>query len=159
MKRRNFISQSGMVGAVAALAPVTGLHAQTRGGPVRADLIINNARIYTMDENLPMAEAVTIMGERILAVGSNAELSALQGSLTTVIDATGCTVTPGFIDAHSHPDGSNEVAGADVNLRSIHEIKAVMHTEAGRTPPGQWVIGNKYDDTKLSEERPARSSH
>jgi predicted amidohydrolase YtcJ len=154
MKRRNFISQSGMVGAVAALAPVTGLHAQTRGGPVRADLIINNARIYTMDENLPMAEAVAIMGERILAVGSNAELSALQGSLTTVIDATGCTVTPGFIDAHSHPDGSNEVTGADVNLRSIREIKAVMHTEAGRTPPGQWVIGNKYDDTKLSEERP-----
>ncbi|HEY5775771.1 MAG TPA: amidohydrolase [Xanthomonadales bacterium] len=154
MKRRNFISQSGLLGAVAAVAPVTSLNAQTRGGPVHAGLIINNARIYTMDENLPMAEAVAIMGDRILAVGSNAELSALRGPLTRVIDATGSTVTPGFIDAHSHPDGSNEVTGADVNLRSIREIKAVMHAEAGRTPPGQWVIGNKYDDTKLSEERP-----
>ncbi|MGA9573220.1 MAG: amidohydrolase family protein, partial [Lysobacterales bacterium] len=154
MKRRNFISQSSLFGAVAALAPVAGLHAQTGGGPARADLIISNARIYTMDENLPMAEAVAIMGDRILAVGSNGDMKSLRGPLTRIIDASGSTVTPGFIDAHSHPDGSNEVTGADVNLRSIREIKEVMHAEAGKTPPDQWVIGNKYDDTKLSEERP-----
>ena len=154
MKRRNFISQSGLLGAVAAFAPVAGLRAQTSGGSSRAGLIISNARVYTMDENLPAAEAVAIMGDRILAVGSNAEVLALKGPQTRVIDAGGCTVTPGFIDAHSHPDGANEITGADVNLRSIGEIKAAMHAEAGRTPPGQWVIGNKYDDTKLAEERP-----
>lgn len=154
MKRRNFISQSSLIGATAALIPVTNLRAQTSSGPVRADVIIKNARVYTMDKTRPMAESVAIMGDRILAVGSNSEISALQSPDTRVIDAANATVTPGFIDAHSHPDGANEITGADVNLRSIKEIKAVMHAEAGKTPPGQWVIGNKYDDTKLSEERP-----
>jgi predicted amidohydrolase YtcJ len=46
------------------------------------------------------------------------------------------------------------VTGADVNLRSIAEIKTAMRAQAGVTPPGLWVIGNKYDDTKLSEGRP-----
>jgi len=153
MKRRNFISQSSLAGAVAALTPVSALQARTGGG-ARADLIISNGRVYTMDDNLPIAESVAVLGDRIIAVGSNDEISPLQGPQTRVIDATGCTVTPGFIDAHSHPDGSNEVTGADVNLRSIREIQSVMHAEAGKTPPGQWVIGNKYDDTKLAEERP-----
>lgn len=153
MKRRKFISHSSLAGAVAALAPVTALHAGA-GAVARADLIISNGRVYTMDENLPMAESVAVLGDRIIAAGSNDEMKSLQGPRTRVIDAAGCTVTPGFIDAHSHPDGSNEVTGADVNLRSIAEIKAAMHAEAGRTPPGQWVIGNKYDDTKLAEERP-----
>jgi predicted amidohydrolase YtcJ len=154
MKRRNFIAQSSLLGAAATLIPVTDLHAQAGSGAVRADVIIKNARVYTMDEAQPRAEAVAIMGDRILAVGSNSDIDTLQGPATRVIDAGNATVTPGFIDAHSHPDGSNEVTGADVNLRSIKEIKAVMHAEAGKTPPGQWVIGNKYDDTKLSEERP-----
>lgn len=154
MKRRNFISQSGLLGTVAALAPLSALQAQNGGGPAQADLIISNGRIHTMDENLPLAEAVAIMGDRILAVGPSADLIALKGPRTRVIDATGYTVTPGFIDAHSHPDGANEVTGADVNLRSISEIKTAMHAEAGKTPSGQWVIGNKYDDTKLAEERP-----
>ena len=153
MKRRKFISHSSLAGAVAALAPVSALQAKPGSG-ARADLIINNARVYTMDENLPMAESVAVLGDRIIAVGSNDEIKSLQGAHTRVIDAAGCTVTPGFIDAHSHPDGANEVTGADVNLRSIAEIKAAMRAEAGKTPPGQWVIGNKYDDTKLSEERP-----
>ncbi len=154
MKRRNFISQSGLVGAVAALTPIGNLQAQSGNGPGRADLIIKNARVYTMDDTQPMAESVAILGDRIFAVGSNSDIGALQGPATRVIDAGNATLTPGFIDAHSHPDGANEITGADVNLRSIAEIKAAMHTEAGKTPPGQWVIGNKYDDTKLSEERP-----
>jgi predicted amidohydrolase YtcJ len=154
MKRRNFITQTGLFGTAAALSPLSSLQAQTGSGPVRADLLIKSARVYTMDGSRPVAEAVAIMGDRILAVGSNNELKSLESPATAVIDGTGTTVTPGFIDAHSHPDGSNEVTGADVNLRSIAEIKVTMHAEAARTPPGQWVIGNKYDDTKLSEERP-----
>jgi predicted amidohydrolase YtcJ len=154
MKRRNFISRSSMAAATTVFLPATNLRAQASSGPVHADVIIKNARVYTMDDSRPLAQAVAIMGDRILAVGSDIEISMLQGLDTRVIDAENATVTPGFIDAHSHPDGSNEVTGADVNLRSIKEIKEVMHAEAGKTPPGLWVIGNKYDDTKLSEERP-----
>jgi predicted amidohydrolase YtcJ len=154
MKRRKFISQSGLLGAAATLSPVACLQAQSGTGPVFADLIIKSARIYTMDGTRPLAEAVAVSGDRILAVGSNQDLQSLEGPGTRIIDGRKTTVTPGFIDAHSHPDGANEITGADVNLRSIQQIKDAMHAEAAKTPPGQWVIGNKYDDTKLSEERP-----
>ncbi len=62
MKRRNFISRSGLLGTAAALAPIGTLQAHNHAGPVQADLIIKNARIYTMDETRPLAEAVAIRG-------------------------------------------------------------------------------------------------
>lgn len=154
MKRRNFIRQSSLLGGAAAFTPVAALQARPNTGPVHADQVIKNARIYTMDGNLPLAESVAVTGNRILAVGSNDELEPLVGPNTKIIDGTGTTVTPGFIDSHSHPDGSNEVTGADVNLRSIGEIKQAMAKQAVGTPPGEWVIGNKYDDTKLKDGRP-----
>ncbi|MCG6885668.1 MAG: amidohydrolase [Proteobacteria bacterium] len=154
MKRRKFITGSSLAGAGAALSPAVLLHAAENSGPVQADLMIKSARVYTMDGTRPLAEAIAVMGNRIIAVGSNEDLKSLAGPNTRVIDGAGTTVTPGFIDAHSHPDGSNEVTGADVNLRSIAEIQIAMRAQAEVTPPGQWVIGNKYDDTKLSEGRP-----
>ncbi len=152
MKRRKFITQSGLIGAAAALSPMA--NAQSINGSVHADLLIKSARVYTMEGTQPLVESVAILGDRFLAAGSNTDLKPLEGPNTTVIDGTGTTVTPGFIDAHSHPDGSDEVTGADVNLRSISAIKNAMHAQAAMTAPGQWVIGNKYDDTKLSDERP-----
>lgn len=152
MRRRRFITQSGLLGTAAALSPLA--NAQSAGAVVKADLLIKSARVYTMDGTQPLVESVAILGDRFLAAGSNTDLKSLEGPGTTVLDGTGMTVTPGFIDAHSHPDGHNEVTGADVNLRSIAEIRDAMHAQAARTEPGQWVIGNKYDDTKLSEGRP-----
>ncbi|NBZ89379.1 amidohydrolase family protein [Stagnihabitans tardus] len=66
------------------------------------DLIITNARILTMEPDLPRAEALAIAGERLLAVGGVAEVQALAGAQTRVIDARGATVLPGFIEAHMH---------------------------------------------------------
>lgn len=154
MKRRGFIAGSSLAGAGAVLSPGALLQAANGAAPVQADLLIKSARIYTMDGTRPLAEAVAVMGNRIIAVGSNDELRPLAGPGTVEIDGAGTTVTPGFIDAHSHPDGAKEVTGADVNLRSITEIQAAMKAQAAVTPPGQWVIGNKYDDTKLIEARP-----
>jgi predicted amidohydrolase YtcJ len=154
MKRRKFITGSSLAGAGVALSPVSLLQAANGTGPVQADLLIKSARVYTIDGTRPLAEAVAVLGNRIIAVGSNEDLKSLAGPGTRVIDGAGTTVTPGFIDAHSHPDGAHEVTGADVNLRSIAEIQAAMHAQAAMTPPGQWVIGNKYDDTKLNEGRP-----
>ena len=154
MKRRLFIAHASLLGTGTALLPASVLQASDTAGPVRADLVIRNARIYTMDINQSRAEAIAIRGNRILALGSNAELASLEYSGTRIIDAVGATMTPGFIDAHSHPDGSNEVTGADVNLDSIAAIQQAMRQQAAETPAGQWVIGNKYDDTKMSDERP-----
>jgi predicted amidohydrolase YtcJ len=154
MKRRHFITHAGLVGTGTAMLPAAMLHAADSAGPLRVDLLIRNAHIYTMDGHRPRAEAIAIMGNRILAVGSNEDLNFLERPGTRLIDAAGATITPGFIDAHSHPDGANEVTGADVNLGSIAEIKQAMRLQAAQTPPGQWVVGNKYDDTKMSDERP-----
>lgn len=154
MKRRRFLGGASLAGAGAVISPSVFLHAAAKAGPVKADLLIKSARVYTMVGSRPLAEAVAVLGNRIIAVGSNDELVSLAGPDTRVIDGSGTTVTPGFIDAHSHPDGARDVTGADVNLRSISQIQDAMHAQAAVTPPGQWVIGNKYDDTKLEEGRP-----
>ena len=64
------------------------------------------------------------------------------------------TIIPGFIDAHTHPEGVEELTGVNVDLRRIEEIKAALRKKAATTPPGYWVAGYKYDDTKLEEGRP-----
>ncbi|MBC7260951.1 MAG: amidohydrolase family protein, partial [Chloroflexi bacterium] len=69
---------------------------------VEADLILCNGRVYTMDEEVPLAEAVAVRDGRILAVGDNATIRALAGAETEVLDAAGRTVLPGFTDAHIH---------------------------------------------------------
>jgi predicted amidohydrolase YtcJ len=153
MKRRQFVAGSAIAGA--AFVPAAGSVFASEAKLIKADQVFINARIYTMDANFPRAEAIALAGNRILALGSYDELEALVGPGTVVNDLGGAVMFPGFIDAHSHPDGADEVTGADVNLRSVAAIQEAMRAQAGKTPPGQWVIGYKYDDTKLAEERPA----
>lgn len=66
------------------------------------DIIFYNGDVITMDDNQPRAQAIAIAGERILAVGTNEEIVALNGLTTQVVDLQGKTVTPGFIDSHQH---------------------------------------------------------
>src|SRR5689334_3908700 len=67
-----------------------------------ADLIITNGKIYTVDKAHPTAEAVAILGARIVAVGASADVDAWRGPNTKVIDAHGRLVLPGFNDSHVH---------------------------------------------------------
>lgn len=144
-------------GAVAGL----GLSNCSTGAPNRSetiepDQILLNGQIYTMDPDQPLVEAFAVKNGRFIAVGTNDDIGNLNHSRCELIDAKGMTVTPGFIDAHSHPSayGVAELVHVDVNLPSIEEIKQVLRERASRTPPGEWVIGFKYDDTKLREGRP-----
>ena len=63
-------------------------------------------------------------------------------------------MTPGFIDAHSHPMMANEAVSVDVNFRKIDEVQNAIVSQAARTPPGEWVLAHMYDDTKFDEGRP-----
>jgi hypothetical protein len=153
MKRRQFVGSSALAGA--AFLPAAGNALAASDSAVKADHVIINARIYSMDPALPQAEAIALRGNRILALGSNEDMLSLRSANTEISDVGGAVIFPGFIDAHSHPDGADEVTGADVNRRSVAEIQTAMRAQAGKTPPGQWVVGYKYDDTKLAEERPA----
>lgn len=119
----------------------------------KADIVVRCDTLYTMDPDYPDASAFAVRGNRILAVGAAADIQALAGPATEVIDARGLTVTPGFIDAHSHPLGANEVISANVDVRSIADIQGALRKRAVATPAGQWVLGHMYDDTKLAEGR------
>ena len=66
------------------------------------DLILHNARVLTMDNDAPRAEAVAVAGNRILAVGSDADMLVLAGPVTRIVDAQGGTLLPGFVESHLH---------------------------------------------------------
>jgi predicted amidohydrolase YtcJ len=121
----------------------------------RPNLILRNGRILTVDAARPRAESIAIAGERILAIGSDAEVAALADRSTTVVDLGGKTVTPGFIDGHCHPavSGRMHLRMIDCDLRSIKAIQDAVRERAAKTPPGEWVTGFKYDDTKTAERR------
>ncbi len=142
LNRRKFV---GLLGPLAASALI-------KTGP---DQIIHNANIITVDPNQPRAQAVAIFGDRILSVGSNEDVLKLATSFTSKIDMGGRTITPGFIDAHSHPasSGRRHLIDIDCSLGSIAEIQAEVAQLAITTPPGEWIFGFKYDDTKTSEGR------
>ncbi len=124
-------------------------------GRVRPDVVLHNGDFLTMEPPSPSAQAVAIANGRFLAVGSNDEILALADGRTRKIDLEGNTVVPGFIDAHSHPAiaGVNHLRSVDCDLRSIAAIQQALRKGAKNTPPGEWILGFKYDDTKTAERR------
>jgi predicted amidohydrolase YtcJ len=141
-------SRRGFLAGMSALA----MRAAQRTEP---DLILYNANVLTIDAAQPRAQAVAIAGERFLAVGSNEDVRNLAKAGTRQLDIGGMTVVPGFIDAHTHPSyaGIRHLRWVDCDLRSIVEIQNAIRARAAKTPPGDWVIGFKYDDTKTKEGR------
>lgn len=158
LSRRKFIGSSSALAAAGLGLPGQSVLAQ-RPADLRGaapDYVVINARVFTSDPETPGAEAFAVKGDRFLAVGSSADIRDLAGSSTEIVDAEGMFVTPGFIDAHSHPAGAgvNELVQVNADLRSASAIAAALQERAGSTPAGQWVQAFKYDDTKLSEGRP-----
>ncbi len=119
----------------------------------QADMLVVG-KILTMNSYTPVAEAMAIKDDRILAVGDLEEVLPFVGASTERIDASNHTITPGFIDAHSHPLFVEEAVGVNVNLPSIEDVKMVLARKAAQTPSGQWIRGVMYDDTKFTDERP-----
>ncbi len=146
-RRRLLAGLSSGVG----LLPFSGAFASALGN---ADLVVKGATFHTVDPAYQNVAALAVRGDRIVAVGSVSEVEGLIGPATRVIDGRGLTVTPGFIDAHSHPVLFNEAVSVDVNVRSITEVQTLIAGQADRTPPGRWVQAHMYDDTKFEEGRP-----
>ncbi len=150
--RREFVESSAALAAALGLPELPWPNQpppQGQRADGKADLIVMNGRIYTMDGAQPRAEAFAVKNGRFMAVGSSSDIRNLAAAGTQVIDATGMTVTPGFIDAHCHPSGVAELTGVNVNLNTVEEVKAALRKKAATTPAGYWVSGYMYDDTKL----------
>jgi len=165
--RREFINRTGA--ALAALAGAPGLAiartapaaAQPAGGAgPEPDLVVVNAKVYTMDPRAPRAEAFLVSRGRFAAVGSTSDITGLAGRNAETFDARGMTVVPGFIDCHNHAGGEvllNEVLVGnpfEVEFVSIRSIIGKLRERAQQTPAGMWVEGYFFDDTKLSDKRP-----
>ena len=146
---------AGLVSSGTAPSTVAGASKVERRAP---DVILRTGNVYTSDTALPKAEAFAITDGRFVAVGSSADVMNLKGLATQVIDAGGRTVFPGFTDAHSHPawGGVSEITSVNCDQPSIVDIQRVIRERAAKTPPGQWVMGFKYDDTKVREKRRLR---
>jgi hypothetical protein len=132
---------------------VFGILAVAQAKP-KADLIITNARIWTVDPNQPRAEAVAILGERIVAVGSAGEIDPWRGESTRVIDAHGHLLLPGFNDAHVHFT-SGGLSLDELNLRdsaSAAEFARRIAERAAIVPPEEWIIGGGWDDQVWARE-------
>jgi predicted amidohydrolase YtcJ len=117
-----------------------------------ADLIITNANVWTVDSKLPKAQAVAIIGDRIVAVGSQADVQGWRGASTRVIDAAGKLVLPGFNDAHVHfVSGGQQLDAVDLNdSTSAEEFVKRVAQQASKTPNKQWITGGDWDETKWS---------
>jgi predicted amidohydrolase YtcJ len=115
-----------------------------------ADLIIRNAKVWTVDKSHPTAQAVAVLGDRIVAVGSNDDVEAWRGANTRVIDASGKLLLPGFNDAHVHfVDGGMALDSVQLNgVTSAAEFARRIAERAKTTPKGEWVQGGDWDETK-----------
>ncbi|HUL35488.1 MAG TPA: amidohydrolase family protein [Candidatus Eisenbacteria bacterium] len=115
-----------------------------------AELIITHAKVWTVDPARRQAEAVAVIGERIVGVGSDAEIEAWRGPHTHVIDAGGKLVLPGFNDAHVHfISGGMQLEAVQLkDATSPQEFARLIGEKARSTPKGQWIQGGNWDETK-----------
>ncbi len=137
MKR--LVLSFGLVAIAAAMASAQ--------EPASADLVILHGRIWTVDRAHPQAEAVAIHGSRIIAVGSDAEISKWIGPATKTIDAHAKSVLPGFIDAHVHfSSGGGEISSVQLRDAATPEEFARRIGEHARNhPKSEWILGGTWD--------------
>ena len=116
----------------------------------KADTVIKNANIITIDTGRPRAQALAMSHGRLAGVGSNEDIEGLIGPDTKVLDVGGKTVLPGFIDAHIHvlSSGVKHVMSADCDVPTLKQVQAGLKERADKAPAGSWVQGFKFDDTK-----------
>ncbi|HEY7099530.1 MAG TPA: amidohydrolase [Terriglobales bacterium] len=140
MKRKTLL-------VVCCLISLAATFAQARPA---ADLIIFHANVWTVDKAQPKAQAVAISRDRIVFVGSDADVKAWQGRGTRVIDAGGKLVVPGFNDAHVHfVSGGSQLDRVQLNdADSAQEFARRIKAQVGKISKGEWILGGDWDETK-----------
>jgi predicted amidohydrolase YtcJ len=119
-----------------------------------ASLILHHARIYTMDVAHPQAEAVAVRGDRILKVGTNAEVMQHKGTATKLIDGKGAFVMPGLIEGHGHIHGMG-ASLVEINLMKAanwDEILAMVKKAVASAKPGDWIVGRGWHQEKWNRK-------
>src|SRR5216110_3580147 len=135
--------------ALCVLVIMATLDANAESKP-SATLIVTNAAVYTVDKQQPKAEAVAVIRDRIVAVGSRADMDLWRGPSTRVIDAAGKLVLPGFNDAHVHfIQGGAQLEQVQLtDAATPEEFAKRVAAQVKKTPKGEWILGGRWDETK-----------
>lgn len=150
--RRGFLNSAGL-GLLGASCWTKAWAAET------PDLIVVNAAVHTVDKAMPKADGFAVRDGKFVAVGTSDEMRSLAGKRSEIFDAKGMTIVPGFIDCHNHAPG--DVLLYEVLVGNPYEVEFVtiqsiidkLKTRAAKTPPGTWVEGYFFDDTKVKDGR------
>jgi len=108
-----------------------------------ADTVLLGGKIVTVDDRFTIAEALAVKGERIVAVGSTADIEKLKGPATRVVDLNGRTVIPGLIDNHAHFMRAAEYWHREVRLDGVTSHKEALDLikeKVSASKPGEWVV-------------------
>ena len=146
----------GIVAATLIAGLIVGAQRDDIDGPV--DIIVHNAKVYTAGANGSMAEAVAIRGNQILRVGSERDVMRLRKPQTTMVDANGAAVLPGFNDAHVHFISGGlsleqvDLAGAD----TLDEIQSRLRSWSASHVDAPWLIGSGWYYEPFADTLPTR---
>jgi len=158
--RREFLGLTGAGLAVAGIPRLDAIRvAAAAAEPQDADLVVFNAKVYTVDDAMPTAEAFAVAAGRFVAVGKTGDIKGLIGKNTQTFDAQQMTIVPGFTDCHNHAPGNmllyEVIVGNpyEVEFVTIKSIVDKLRAKARQTPPGTWVEGYFFDDTKVQDKR------
>jgi predicted amidohydrolase YtcJ len=149
MRQKSFRLFAGLIAAGLLFGSLTSCAPKKE----RADLVLVNGKIVTVDESLPEAEALAVRGGRITAVGDNEQIRDYIGTDTEVIDLDGRLAVPGFIDAHVHFTGIGQAKlGLDLmNAENWDAVLALVGDAVSKAEPGDWIFGRGWHQEKWDE--------
>jgi len=145
--RRSFLSVSASIPLVSSLL----LGAGTGG----VDSVFYNGNVLTVDRDFRKVEAFAVVGDRIAAVGANADMLALAGDRTRTFDLGGKTVLPGIIDSHTHPVAAAmyEIDHEIPTMETIEDVLAYFRSRTEMVPKGEWIGLHQVFITRLRDKR------
>lgn len=155
-QRRTFLKASAATAVV--LSSPSFLQMACAEEPVT---VYTGGPIFTMNEKNDIVEAIAVRGERIVAVGSKADVMTAAGKNPHLVDLKGKTLIPGMVDGHSHfPNGAyRELNMVNLNVpplglvESITDLQNLLKARAGKVKPGVWILGYNYNDLAIKEQR------
>ncbi len=132
---------------ILALFFVLGVSCQTDSKKEIADAVLLNGSIWTVNGDQPLAEAVAILGEKILKVGSTSEIKGMVGDKTKVIDLKGAFVMPGFTDCHTHfVDGGFSLSSVQLReAQTKEDFVTRIEQKAKELEKGEWILNGNWD--------------
>ncbi len=123
----------------------------------KADLIFVNGKIWTVDKTKPVAQAVAVLGDKIIAVGSNSEIKKYAGRNTKIVDLKGRLMLPGFIDDHTHfVSGGFQLMSVNLRDAKTPEEFAQRVKEYAEKNPNRWITGGDWDHELWGGELPRK---